>query len=189
MGGDSPLHLLVHNAGINCMDPLTKVELSKFRATMAVNTEAPIFLTQQLLPNLKLAEEARVLLVSSGAGDMHVPNMGPYCVTKAALKMVWTVLKDELTDVARVGYCKPGLVLSEMTGAMIEKEDFALKDFIGGRMESGDIHTSEEVAEWIEALLDSARCESGIFQAREHDIDMTEHQLGVKVRVTTEGKL
>lgn len=171
------------------MDPLMKVDLSNFRAIMSVNTEAPIFLTQQLLMNLKAAGEGRVLIVSSGAADMHVPDMGPYCVTKAAVKMVWTVLKDELADVVKVGYCKPGLVQSELTAAMLEKEDFALKDNVKARMESGDIHTSEEVAEWMEALLDDTRCEASVFQEREHDIDMIDHQLGVKVRLTTEAKL
>jgi len=187
---DKPLHMLIHNAGVNCIGALDNLSREKFRSTCAVNVDGPLFLTQALTANLQAAGgEARVLIVSSGAADMALPTMGGYCISKAAVKMAWMVMRDELAAIAAVGYCNPGLVESELTENMLEAEGFALKDFIAGRYKSGDIHTAAEIGEWMEALLDAEKCEAEIFKTREHNVDNKDHQLGVTVRVTMEAGL
>jgi len=187
---DKPLHMLIHNAGVNCIGAFDTLDREKFRSTCAVNVEGPLFLTQALTANLQAAGgKARILIVSSGAGDMALPTMGGYCISKAAVKMAWMVMRDELAAVAAVGYCLPGLVESEITENMLVAEGFALKDFIAGRMKSGDIHTAAEVAEWIAALLDAKKCAADIFKTRVHNVDDKDHQLGVTVRLTMEAGL
>merc|ERR1711963_45446 len=74
--GDTPLHVLVHNAGVNITGSLVEGSRESFQTMLRVNLEAPIFLTQALLPNLHAADgSARILIVGSGAGDMQIPSM------------------------------------------------------------------------------------------------------------------
>jgi len=188
--GDRPVPLLVHSAASCQLVALSTMPLESSQQEMRVNVEAPLYLTQALMANLKACEDkARVLLVSSGAADMALPTMGCYCMTKAAMKMLWKVLKDELKDWASVGYCIPGLVQSEITEKQVTDPNFALKDFIQGRVASGDIHPAKEVAEWMAALLEKKTCDDETFTEREHNIDNAEHQQGVTVTLTTEAKL
>lgn len=188
--GDRPVPLLVHNAASCQLVALSTMPLENFHQEMRVNVEAPLYLTQALMANLKKCEDkARVLLVSSGAADMALPTMGCYCMTKAAMKMLWKVLKDELKDDVAVGYCLPGLVQSEITDKQVSDPNFVLKDFIQGRVASGDIHPAKEVAEWMVALLDKKICDDETFVQREHNIDIADHQQGVTVTLTTEAKL
>jgi NAD(P)-dependent dehydrogenase (short-subunit alcohol dehydrogenase family) len=189
--GKRPVSVLVNNAAMCGISPVTSIALESFQSEMRVNVEGPVFLTQALIENLKAyTEKARVLMIGSGAADMHLPTMGCYCMTKAAMKMGWMALRDELKDDVAVGYCLPGLVLTEITTEhQLKNEKFALKDFIAGRVESGDIHPAAEVAEWIVALLDAKLCNDEVFAQQEHNIDKVDHQLGVKVTLTMEGKL
>ena len=135
-----PLRYLIHNAAI--LGPLdyfvdtTKTEVSDFnknsgserfdwdgfRAAFAVNVEAPLFLTQDLAPDLRTASQAgssslpsRILHISSGAAHNIYPGMGTYCATKAALYSLYQSLKLELEPWGiEVGSVRPGVVDTDM---------------------------------------------------------------------------
>jgi outer membrane receptor protein involved in Fe transport len=66
--------------------------------------------------------------------------------------------------------------------------DWPLKAVICPRFENGDVHTAEETAEWMAALLNPSTCNTTSFKERDHNIDNPEHQCGVKVVLTSEGK-
>jgi NAD(P)-dependent dehydrogenase (short-subunit alcohol dehydrogenase family) len=194
--GKRPVSMLVNCAALCPISPVSSMALESFQSAMLVNVEGPVFLTQALMENFKTFDrisndnKARVLMIGSGAADMHLPTMGCYCMTKAAMKMSWMALRDELKDDVAVGYCLPGLVLTEITTEhQLKNDNFALKDFVGGRVEAGDIHPAAEVAEWLVALLDAKKCNDEVFAQQEHNIDKVEHQLGVKITLTMEGKL
>lgn len=189
--GDVPLQLLVHNAAILELGALPSIGLSTWRSVMSANVEAPMFLTQALLPNLeKAGGSARVLLVSSGAADLPIPGMGSYCISKAALKMLWRTLSQELlAKGVHIGYCIPGLVDTAMPAAMVKSKDFMLQDVIAKRVESGDVHSAEEVGQWLAAVVDESKVNITLFREREHNIDMPGHDLGVKITLTTEAKM
>ena len=63
--GGRPLDLLINNAGL-LGTPLAHSE-DGFESQMAVNYFAPFLLSELLLPNLRAAAPARVVIVSSGA--------------------------------------------------------------------------------------------------------------------------
>jgi NAD(P)-dependent dehydrogenase (short-subunit alcohol dehydrogenase family) len=106
-GGD--VSYLVHNAGVlGPIKPLAAVQPDEWRAVMATNVDAPLFLTQALLPYMKSG--ARVLHIGSGAASRPIGGWGSYCVSKSALQMVYRVLAQEL---APAGACGP-----PMRGAM-----------------------------------------------------------------------
>jgi dehydrogenase/reductase SDR family protein 12 len=60
----SPVHLLIHNAGV-LPDQLSRTA-EGLESTLATNLVGPFLLTALLLPALRAAGEARVILVSSG---------------------------------------------------------------------------------------------------------------------------
>lgn len=66
--GDEPLHLLINNAGLMA-PPLVRTE-DGFESQMAVNYYAPFLLSELLLPNLRAAAPARVVIVSSGSHQL-----------------------------------------------------------------------------------------------------------------------
>ena len=72
---DASVKYLIHNAGLlGPIGPLLDIERSTWNNVIATNLDAPLFLTQALLPHLKRCSDekeggtkARVLHVSSGA--------------------------------------------------------------------------------------------------------------------------
>eukprot|EP00931_Biecheleriopsis_adriatica_P053738 TRINITY_DN3152_c0_g1_i1.p1 TRINITY_DN3152_c0_g1~~TRINITY_DN3152_c0_g1_i1.p1 ORF type:complete len:282 (+),score=59.98 TRINITY_DN3152_c0_g1_i1:88-933(+) len=187
--GETPLDILVHNAGVFTVAQLETVDRDTWRKCMAVNAEAPIFLTQALSANLKAAEtKARVLIIGSGAADINIPTMNVYCGSKALVKHIWKSLNMDMGTVADFAYCKVGLVESDMTGSMPGNDDLLIKDTISDRLRSGDVHPADEVAGWLENLFEPKLVDAEAFKTREHDIDNPAHQLGMKIRLTTEGK-
>jgi NAD(P)-dependent dehydrogenase (short-subunit alcohol dehydrogenase family) len=116
------LHVLVHNAAVNPRphESFDDVEPDIFREVVRVNVEAPLFLTQALLGSLRAAKGARVVLLSSQAGQFAggMPADGlSYRVSKAALNAVNAVAATALgSDGILVNAMHPGWVRTEMGG-------------------------------------------------------------------------
>jgi len=116
------LHVLVHNAAVNPRphELFDEVEPDIFREVLRVNVEAPLFLTQALLRPLRAANGARVVLLSSGAGQfaggLHADGLS-YRVSKASLNAVAAVAAAALrSDGILVNAMNPGWVRTDMGG-------------------------------------------------------------------------
>jgi NAD(P)-dependent dehydrogenase (short-subunit alcohol dehydrogenase family) len=118
----SVLHVLVHNAAVNPRphESIDEVDREILRAVVRVNVEAPIFLTQALLEPLRAAKGARVVLLSSEAGQFAggMPADGlSYRVSKAALNAVSAIAATALrSDGILVNAMHPGWVRTDMGG-------------------------------------------------------------------------
>jgi NAD(P)-dependent dehydrogenase (short-subunit alcohol dehydrogenase family) len=116
------LHVLVHNAAVNPRphEGFGDIDAEAFEAVMRVNVEAPILLTQRLLPRLRAAGGARVVCISSEAGqfDGGMPPDGlSYRVSKAALNAASAVIASALrSDGILVNAMHPGWVRTAMGG-------------------------------------------------------------------------
>ena len=116
------LHVLVHNAAVNPRphESFDEVEPDIFREVVRVNLAAPLFLTQALLGPLRAAKSARVVLLSSQAGQFAggMPADGlSYRVSKAALNAVSAVASSALrSDGILVNAMNPGWVRTDMGG-------------------------------------------------------------------------
>jgi NAD(P)-dependent dehydrogenase (short-subunit alcohol dehydrogenase family) len=117
------LHVLVHNAAINPRphESVDEVKRDTFREVMRVNVEAPLFLTQALLGSLRAAKGARVVILSSQAGQFAegMPADGlSYRVSKAAVNAVGAVLATAVrSDEILVNAMHPGWVKTDMGGS------------------------------------------------------------------------
>jgi len=163
---------LIHNAGIiDPILPMAQIQETEWRACMATNVEAPIFLTQTLLPQLT---NARVLHVGSGAAYFPIKGWGAYCTSKAALAMLtrcWQ-LDDPLLLMASV---MPGIVDTAMQ-ATIRHADYMdpeKHEFFCQLKKSGELLSTETVGAFLAWLLLDVSSEQ--YAAREWDIYDTSH--------------
>lgn len=84
---------LTHSAAIATLQPLKGLALEEYRRMMAINLEAPLFLTQALLPHC--IPGARILHLSSGAAHRPMAGSGAYCISKAGLLMAYRMWNVE----------------------------------------------------------------------------------------------
>ena len=118
------LDLLVHNAsdlGPSPLVPLADLPPDRFARLLAVNTIAPLALTQQVLPALTRAG-GRVLSISSDAAVEAYACWGGYGASKAALDQLTAVLAVE-HPALRVHAVDPGDMATEMHQAAYPDED------------------------------------------------------------------
>jgi NAD(P)-dependent dehydrogenase (short-subunit alcohol dehydrogenase family) len=117
------LHVLVHNAAINPRpsESFDEVDWKIFGEVLQVNTFAPLFLTQALLTSLRAAGGARVVILSSEAGQFAGGMAGDalsYRVSKTAVNAVAAVAAEALRDDGiLVNTMHPGWVRTDMGGS------------------------------------------------------------------------
>lgn len=141
---------LTHSAALAPHDRLQDTDLAAFRQTMAVNLEAPIFLTRALLP--QMAPGARVLHLSSGSAYGTIPGGGVYSISKAALLMAKQVWNADLSGSPLVGSAMPGVVEGPMQDAAREADNPSAALFRNFK-DSGMLIKPARVAEFLFWLL------------------------------------
>ena len=116
------LDVLVNNAGINydTWQNVLDADIGQVEQTINTNTLGPYRTTQALLPLLRKSDDARVINVSSGGGDLSAQNGNTpaYSLSKFALnglsRALATRLKGEGITVNLMG---PGWVRTDMGGS------------------------------------------------------------------------
>ena len=101
-----------------------------FDRLIAVNLKGPYFLTQlaarQMLRQAPGSEgpRGRIVTISSISAYTASTNRGDYCVAKAGLAMMTKLFADRLAgEGINVYEIRPGIVATDMTGAVKEKYD------------------------------------------------------------------
>ena len=163
---------LINNAGT--IDPISKIQKIKeldWRHTMAINLEAPLFLTQLLYEKLI---GGRVLNISSGAAHFPVIDWAAYCVSKAGLHMLTQCWNLESREIACASVC-PGIVDTAMQAKIRATHGMELKkrEFFIKLKEQNQLVTVETVAMFITWLLLDIDKER--YVAKEWDIYDTSH--------------
>jgi NAD(P)-dependent dehydrogenase (short-subunit alcohol dehydrogenase family) len=93
-GGE--LFCLINNAGISLSGAMEFIPIQDFRKQLEVNLVGQLALTEACLPMLRQSA-GRVFFVSSIAGRLVTPFLGPYSISKAALVAMADGLRLELT--------------------------------------------------------------------------------------------
>ena len=148
------VQILVHNAAVlGPVKPLVKITLQEWRQHQSINVEGPLFLTQKLIPRLK---GGRILHISSGAAHHAYYGWGAYCTSKAALYMLYQVLKEELQkyDIL-VGSIRPGVVDTPMQDQVRQAsaDDFPAIERFFELKNSGRLLDPQVTARFIVRLL------------------------------------
>ncbi len=105
---------IIHNAAIlePCSFQLTTEAL--LRQHSEINYLAPLLITHDLLPWITKGQ--RILHITSGAANLAIPGLMPYCTTKAAMQSAIHCLNAEMN--ANEIYCatlRPGMMDTPMT--------------------------------------------------------------------------
>ncbi len=112
--GAAGLSGLVNNAGIGFGGPLEFADVDEIRAGFEVNVFGPVAVTRAFLPLVRRAT-GRIVNVSSGAGKVSTPLLGPYCASKFALEALSDALRVELrTAGIFVSVIEPGFIDTPM---------------------------------------------------------------------------
>jgi NAD(P)-dependent dehydrogenase (short-subunit alcohol dehydrogenase family) len=116
---------IVHNAGIlGPLAPIEHYDVETWNEVMRINLTMPFIMTKTLLPLLRAADEASIILTSSGVGRKGRANWGAYAVSKFGTEGLSQVLADELTaDSIRVNCINPGRTRTAMRAAAYPEED------------------------------------------------------------------
>lgn len=104
--GDLGLDVLINNAGMGVMAPMTTVPMNKVRASFDVNVFGMVEMCQAVAPGMIERGSGRIINVSSVAGKLASPLTSPYCMTKHAVEAFTVSLRGELAphgvDVCKV---------------------------------------------------------------------------------------
>ena len=131
------IDLLVNNAGMaprRRLDILETTEAS-YDEVMAVNLKGPFFLTQQVANQMIAMQQAgtimqpKIINIGSISAYSSSPNRGEYCISKAGMGMMTTLFADRLAgEGINVYEIRPGIIETDMTGAVKEKYDHLIAD-------------------------------------------------------------
>lgn len=118
----SHMDILINNAGI--LNDQEKGDLSAlkpefFHKSFQINTIAPFFVIQKLLPLLAQSKNPRIVNITSLMGSIEDNSSGsyyPYRMSKAALNMLCKSLSLDLPEVTTINL-HPGWVQTRMGGS------------------------------------------------------------------------
>jgi len=119
-----PIGILVNNAGVGSADDgeIWEQGIDAFRATMAVNLEAPLVLTQEASRDMRTAGWGRVVMVSSTSGQVGAPRNVAYTTSKHALIGLMRAAAQDLGSFgATCNAVLPGWVTTAMADRSAER--------------------------------------------------------------------
>jgi NAD(P)-dependent dehydrogenase (short-subunit alcohol dehydrogenase family) len=77
--------VLINNAGVMQVGPLETMTLADYHQAMMTHFWAPLFCSEQVIPEMRRRQDGRIVNISSIGGEIGVPHMAPYCASKFAL--------------------------------------------------------------------------------------------------------
>ncbi len=111
------IDLLVNNAGVARMMPLTEGDPGDWRNTLNINVAAPALCMQEAIKDMRERQEGQIINISSiYAHREQVPNFAFYQASKSALRSLTSTVRAELAtpdNRIRIGMISPGMVATE----------------------------------------------------------------------------
>lgn len=135
VGAYGRIDLLVNNAGVapDVRADLLDAGEESFDRLININLKGPYFLTQrvarQMIEQVRKGETSafgppRIVTITSASAYAASTNRGDYCVSKAGLAMMTKLYAARLAGHGiNVYEIRPGVISTEMTGAVKEKYD------------------------------------------------------------------
>lgn len=148
--GADPLHVLVNNAGATWGAPIDDFPEAGWDKVLNVNVKGVFYLSQALLPQLRLAavpgDPSRIINIGSGDG-VRVPDMDnySYSASKAAVHMLTRHLAKRLArENITVNAIAPGPFHSQMTAFLLD--DPSGRSEVEGLVPLGRIGVADDLA-------------------------------------------
>ncbi len=149
-----PLAALVNNAGVAPTVRLDVLETTpeSFDRLMGTNLRGPFFLTQAAARRFVAAKTpATIVNVGSISATVASVSRGEYCISKAGVAMATKLWAARLAEEGiRVYEVRPGVIHTDMTGAVREKYDRLLAEGLAPQARWGE---PEDVGRAVAMLL------------------------------------
>ncbi|MCW2763173.1 MAG: fabG 10 [Marmoricola sp.] len=123
------VHAVVHNAGITRDKKLANMDEDRWSSVIAVNLTAPERISRELLHQDLVADNGRIVGVSSIAGIAGNVGQTNYAASKAGVIGLVEALSGDLKDGITINAVAPGFIITQMTAAV----PFATRE-VGQRM-------------------------------------------------------
>jgi NAD(P)-dependent dehydrogenase (short-subunit alcohol dehydrogenase family) len=105
------IDVLVNNAGIIQVGPLSCMTFRDFDQAMATHFWGPLYLIRAVFPNMRAAGRGKIVNIASIGGEISVPHLLPYCASKFALVGLSEGMQAELRSAGiQVTTVCPGLM-------------------------------------------------------------------------------
>ena len=91
-----PVDVLVNNAGIAIGAAMEEISLADLRKQYETNVFGLLRVTQRVLPNMRRRRRGRIINMSSIAGKIASPILGPYSSSKHAVEAIGDSMRLEL---------------------------------------------------------------------------------------------
>jgi len=138
--------VLVNNAGISKIGPISDLDIDGWSAMIDVNLRGVLHGIAAAMPVFARQNRGHFVTTVSTAGLKIVPDMGVYAATKNAVRAVLEALRQESTDgVLRTTTISPGYVRTELDSSI---DDAALREQIRDGMDTFGL-VPEAVAEAV----------------------------------------
>lgn len=115
------LDVLVNNAGVTCMGPVSKLSDREVELMIGTNLRGTILATREAQPHLTERRGA-IVNVTSVTARAASPGLAVYGATKAAIEQLTRSLAVELgPDGVRVNVVAPGLTVTDMADEFLDE--------------------------------------------------------------------
>lgn len=94
--GGRAIDVLVNNAGTIQVGPLENMELEDYESAMRVHFWGPLYLMQELIPDMQKRGGGRIVNIASIGGKVAIPHLLPYAASKFALVGLSEGMRAEL---------------------------------------------------------------------------------------------
>uniref|UniRef100_A0A5Q5BHG5 Short-chain dehydrogenase/reductase SDR n=2 Tax=unclassified Mycobacterium TaxID=2642494 RepID=A0A5Q5BHG5_MYCSS len=146
------LDVMVNNAGIGRIGPISDLDVDGWSAMIDVNLRGVLHGIAAALPIFRRQGHGHFVTTVSTAGLKIVPDQGVYAATKNAVRTVLEALRQESTDgVVRTTAISPGFVNTKMDGSI---DDPVLRERIRRSMDDVGLEP-EAVAQAIAFAIEA----------------------------------
>ena len=154
------IDVLVNNAGVAPLQRMDILECTEesYDRVMGINLRGPYFFTQRVAHQMIRQVEAgcerapKIVFITSISSSTASPNRVEYCISKAGLSMAAQSFAVRLAEYGILVYdVQPGIIATDMTGAVKEKYDNLIA---GGLLLTPRWGTPEDIGKAVTALAE-----------------------------------
>jgi glucose 1-dehydrogenase len=114
------IDILVNNAGIQVREPFLQATQESWAAILAVNLQAPFFLSQIAARHMAERQAGKIVNISSIHDSVSLQDSSIYCISKGGMGMLTKALAFELAAYnINVNAISPGAIRTDMNEAML----------------------------------------------------------------------
>jgi NAD(P)-dependent dehydrogenase (short-subunit alcohol dehydrogenase family) len=145
------IDILINNAGINKIGPVSELKVDDFEMVQKVNVTAPFMLCQTVLPGMRDNKWGRIVNISSIWGKISKAHRAPYSSSKFAIDGLTAAIAAEVAvDGVLVNSVAPGFIDTELTRSVLGVE--GMKQLVS-QVPIQRIGTPEEIALFVTWLV------------------------------------